>query len=351
MVNEIVKMGYGFNPPEKRRAYAEKPDNPLYKAFEDWIEELNDIMKKDFEMGTNGEDIPSFSALDKKFRYALARKHLLKIPDIVSREIDYIYPVLVRHEESEKAIEFGGSFIAAYCEMTDSDPILIDIKLENRFSYDGHAEAGRRVVANGEWKDIVVAGNSLLVNYGEAESLIGKTVINYGRAHSIACTNLINFGEVWGDAIKISHKEFKMSGIFPKGKCLIVNFGSINSCHVRDGSFLANARNIDFLSSSGSYTIANAGEIKGLPKRSLETPLITVSKDGSDPARTREYRTRDRPDVVKDIKLFISYAEKYMEFAEKDWSAVGIDSFEFELNSASEELLKIVGEKLGFYEK
>ena len=195
MTGVETKTGtYGFSRGRSRREVL-RPDDPLYRAFEKWLEGAPETVPR-YLYDSGKREVGDL--------YRSARRVLSKI-DLSGKSPEEINSVLMSFR-NDKRLANAGLFLTAAYNKLDQKDIVFDLNIDQPVSYVGfRLGKGRSLVLKsdtGEW--IGTESLGVLVNYanigGEMAYCAEAPAVNFGEVGEWMSLNAkapaVNFGEV-----------------------------------------------------------------------------------------------------------------------------------------------------------
>lgn len=331
---ESAKMGYGFTPSRKKRAYNTRSD-PLEKEFLNWMEEVS---------LTDRYSLPTHEEQEKWIMNAYEKlsARLKQIGGMESKppeEINSLALICQDRENFEKA----GFFLSACYRLLRAKEIVFDFEKENGLlDYLGFClPEGKSLIVKsplGSWTGFnskgtiinrsqiedVVNPKGCVINFGEmnysSNSYMGS-VINYGiiKSHTSA-DKAINFGKIDSNIygpVMVNLGECGQMGVLDLG----INFGTADDIDRGLRGFSINCGAVKGHIGDGDKSTAKIivvkkpdGEIRAKSMSETRKKSVLLRHTKLEPyfeairQRFEAYRTADYPKCLEAFQLLDFFA-------------------------------------------
>ncbi len=225
----VIAARYGFKEPRSR--VIERPDDPLYHAFGEWLKEVPGEIEYD----------------NQEPHYQRALEALKGIDGIKPKTPADLNPILLAHQDYDN-IRNAGLFLSAFYNSIDQTDLVWDLDIDERINWIGYKlDRGKRLVLKADsGNEIGTESSGLLVNYADVEGDMAwkaeGSAVNFGNVAEFAWDakgSAVNFGSVSGSmclnakgsAVNFGSVGFSMSS---NGLGSSVNFGSVGTYIARE---------------------------------------------------------------------------------------------------------------------
>ncbi len=275
---------YGFKEPRGR--VVDRPDDPLYHAFGEWLKGTPESI--DFLIN---ERKPENC-------YSKALELIGRIVGLKERTTEDIQVVLLQYQDDPK-IRYGGLFLSAYYNLIDQKDLVWDLDIDERIDWIGYRlDRGKRLALkadSGDW--IGHQSNGLLANYADVK----------GRMAPYAKAPAVNFGNVG------LHMAWRAEGA-------VVNFGSVEGSmawSAKDPS--VNFRTVtENMASEAKGSVVNCGSVGEHMARDAENIQAKIAIRNPDGEFYRngkicldEEQTKKHPRLIAYFEEFKRQGEAY----------------------------------------